>query len=169
MTGRLSKPYPPLENDVVSALAKSRALKQVVYIQAPPAKVFKFIAEPRGLKRWILASGKITPKKGGNYAFTWQGGYSHSGKVLDYVRDQRLSLLWPHRSGEDLLGNTRVTFRLKPKEEGTLLEMTHAGFKSGAAWGKEYDGTNSGWAYYLTNLKSVVQHNKDLRSPLDNI
>jgi len=151
-------------------LAKTRSLKQVIYIKAPPAKVFRFIAEPRGLNRWILSKAKMTPRKDGNYTFTWHGGYHHSGKVTSYVRAQKLGLTWPALSERDeIFGNTRVTFRLKPKEEGTLLEMNHTGFKSGTAWDRQYDGANSGWAYYLTNLKSVVQHGKDLRSPLDNI
>jgi hypothetical protein len=68
-----------------------------------------------------------------------------------------------------LLGNTRVTFRLKPKLDGTFLEMTHTGFKAGGLWIELYGAVCSGWAYFLTNLKSVLQHGRDLRSPEDKI
>ncbi len=151
-------------------MAKSRTIKQRLFIKAPPSKVFKAITEPRLLKRWFIASAKLSPRKGGNFSFKWQGGYALSGKVLDYNRDKKLSLSWQHgKEGKKPLGTTRVTFKLKPKEEGTILELTHSGYKSGNPWVEEYAEHSSGWAYYLTNLKSVLQHNKDLRSPLDSI
>ena len=150
-------------------MAKSRTIKQGHFIQAPVNKVFKAITEPRLLKRWFLESAKISPRKGGNYTFTWQGGYSHSGKVLDYVRDKRLSLSWPEFWKGKQLGTTRATFRLRPKDEGTYLEISHSGFKSGSQWVESYGGTCTGWAYFLTNLKSVLQHGRDLRSSFDKV
>ncbi len=151
-------------------MAKSRTIKQRLFIKAPPSKVFKAITEPRLLKRWFIASAKLSPRKGGNFSFKWQGGYTLSGKVLDYTRDKKLSLSWRHGKEEEKpLGTTRVSFKLKPKEDGTILELAHSGYKSGNPWIEEYAMHSSGWAYYLTNLKSVLQHNRDLRSPLDSI
>jgi uncharacterized protein YndB with AHSA1/START domain len=152
----------------MTCMAKSRTIKQRVFIKAPPSKVFKAITEPHLLKRWFIASAKLSPRKGGNFSFEWQGGYTLSGKVLDYARDRKLSLSWRHGKEEERpLGITRVSFKLKPKEDGTILELTHSGYKSGNPWIEEYAEHSSGWAYYLTNLKSVLQHNRDLRSPLD--
>jgi len=68
------------------------------------------------------------------------------------------------------LGTTRVTFKLKPKDKGTLMQMTHSGFKkAGDAWVETYAQTHSGWAYFLTNLKSVLQAGHDLRRPDDDM
>ena len=150
-------------------MPKSRTIKQGIYIKAPPRKIFRSLTEPRLLRKWFLSAAKLSPRKGGNYEFTWHGGYKHSGKVLDYLRDKRLSLSWPGVMGGKLLGNTRVTFRLKPKGDGTFLELVHSGFKSGNQWIELYGAVSSGWAYFLTNLKSVVQHGRDLRSPQDKI
>jgi len=150
-------------------MPKSRTIKQGLYIRAPPDKVFRALTEPRLLKKWFLSSAKLSPRKGGNYQFAWHGGYTHTGKVLDYLRDKRLSLSWPGIIRGKLLGNTRVTFRLKPKTDGTFLEMTHTGFKAGNLWIELYGAVCSGWAYFLMNLKSVIQHGRDLRSPEDKI
>ncbi len=149
-------------------LMASRTVKQRYFIKAPPAKVFKALTEPRLLKKWFLMSAKLSPRKGGNYAFTWQGGASQSGKVLNYVRDRSLSLSWPQVQKGKALGTTRATFRLKPKDDGTILDISHTGFKSGSLWTENHAAVCSGWAYFLLNLKSVLQYGRDLRSSYDN-
>ncbi len=150
-------------------MAKSRTLKQGVFIQAPPDKVFRALIEPRLLRRWFVQSAALSPRTGGNYTFTWHGGYKHAGKVMNYAKDKTLSLSWPAVLNGKLLGTTRATFRVKPKSNGTILELTHSGFKSGTQWVDFYGAVCSGWAYFLTNLKSVLQHGRDLRSSLDRI
>jgi uncharacterized protein YndB with AHSA1/START domain len=145
----------------------SKTVKQRYFIKAPPSKVFRAITEPRLLRRWFLASAKFSPRKGGNYTFSWGGSMVQSGKVLSYVRDKSLSLSWPGVQSEKPPGMTRATFRLRPKEDGTVLDLTHTGFKSGALWTENYAAVCSGWAYFLMNLKSVLQHGRDLRSAQD--
>lgn len=150
-------------------MGKTRTIKQQTFIHAPADKVFRALTDPRLLKKWFLQSARIYPRKGGNYTFTWQGGYSHSGKVLAYARHKSLSLSWPAYWKGKPLGTTRASFRLRPKDSGTVVTMTHSGFKNGDKWIQTYGGTCSGWAYFLTNLKSVLQYGRDLRSPHDNI
>jgi len=145
----------------------TRTVKQRYFIKAPPSKVFKAITEPRLLKRWFLVSAKFSPRKGGNYTFSWGGSMVQSGKVLSYARDKSLSLSWPQVQREKPLGMTRATFRLKPKENGTILDVTHTGFKSGTLWTENYAAVCSGWAYFLMKLKSLLQHGRDLRSAQD--
>ncbi len=149
-------------------MAKSRTIKEAYYIKAPPSKVFNHLTSPAKLKRWFLGGAKLVPRKGGNYQFTWQGGYNHTGKVTDYAKDAKLGLTWPQFWEGKPVGNTRVTFRLKPKENGTILQLTHTGYKkAGDPWVQLYAMTYSGWAYYCMNLKSVVETGRDLRRPDD--
>ncbi len=73
-------------------MARTRAIKQRYFIGAPVDKVFKMLTEPFLLKKWFLASAKLYPRKGTNYTFAWERGFSHSGKVLGFLRDKHLSL-----------------------------------------------------------------------------
>ncbi|TMI24574.1 SRPBCC domain-containing protein [Candidatus Bathyarchaeota archaeon] len=150
-------------------MAKTLTVKQRYFIRTPIGKVFASLTQPRMLRRWFIASAQLSPRKGGNYTFTWHGGYHHSGKVLSYARDRTLSLSWPAFWKSKPLGMTRATFRLKTKDDGTILDLTHSGFRNSRPWIETYGGTCSGWAYFLTNLKSVLKQNKDLRSTYDNI
>lgn len=150
-------------------MAKSLTIKQGHFIRAPVSKVFMSLTEPRMLRKWFLTSAQLSPRKGGNYTFTWHGGYHHSGKVLSYSRDKALSLSWPQFWKGKPLGVTRATFRLRAREDGTILDLTHSGFKNGKPWVETYGETCSGWAYFLTNLKSALQQGTDLRSANDSI
>src|SRR5437867_1455022 len=145
----------------------SKTVKQRYFIKAPPSKVFKALTEPRLLKKWFLTSAKMSPRKGGNYTVNWSEGMGQSGKVLSYTRDKSLSLTWPQVQRGKPLGMTRATFRLRAKDEGTILDVSHTGFKSGTLWNENYASVCSGWAYFLMNLKSVLQHGRDLRSAQD--
>ncbi len=119
------------------------------------------------MKRWFLAAARLAKEKGGTYEFTWQGGYKASGRVLDYVPGRKLSLSWPQYWNEKYLGDTRATFSVKTQGKGALLKLRHSGYKNSNGWIENYALTHSGWAYFLTNLKSVMEHSYDLRSNLD--
>jgi hypothetical protein len=45
--------------------------------------------------------------------------------------------------------------------------LTHRGFKSGKKWIALYGSIQSGWTFYLTNLRSVLERGVDLRRKFD--
>jgi len=145
----------------------AKSVKQRYFFQAPPEKVFRALTQPSLLRKWFVASAKFSPRTGGNYTFNWGGEMAQSGKVLSYARDKSLSLSWPQVQRGKSLGMTRATFRLKPKDNGTILDVNHSGFKTGTLWNENYAAVCSGWAYFLMNLKSVLQNGRDLRSEKD--
>jgi len=144
-----------------------RAVKQRYFFKAPPERVFRALTEPTQLQKWFVSSAKFSPRTGGNYTFNWGGEISQSGKVLGYTRDKSLSLSWPQVQRGKELGMTRAAFKLKPKDKGTILDVNHTGFKSGALWNENYAAVSSGWAYFLQNLRSVLEYGRDLRSDKD--
>jgi uncharacterized protein YndB with AHSA1/START domain len=141
----------------------SLVIRQVYQIAAPPKAVFRALTESKELVRWFLAKATLEKVRGGKYAFTWHGGYRHTGTVLAFEPDRRLTLTWP--SGK--LPDTRATFTLRRSGRGTRVEIRHSGYGTSTAWLELYGGTQSGWAYFFMNLKSVLEHGVDLRSARD--
>jgi uncharacterized protein YndB with AHSA1/START domain len=86
-------------------------------------------------------------------------------KVVDPPR--RLVLTWVDRLQGGKVFETEVQFDLRKRRRGTRLTVTHRGFKSGKKWVALYGAIQSGWAHYLTNLRSVLEHGTDLWSDLD--
>ena len=164
---RFQVPYLP--GAYARPMAKIPAIQQTFYLAVPPNRVFAALTRPRQLAKWFLEKATITPKPGSTFEFTWRGGYSMKGKVEGVSAPRRLELEWVDRFDGDRTLRTRVRFALRKRGKGTLLTVTHRGFKSGKKWVLLYGGVQSGWAYYLTNLKSVLEHGFDLRSRLDSL
>jgi len=146
--------------------SKKSVVEQEYYYDAAPEAVFRALTVPKELARWFLRDAKISPKEGSSYRFTWEGGFSHKGKVEEVQPGRKLVLSWPDEL-EGKVYETQAMFTLKKKGKGTLLKVKHTGFKKGDDWIWLYGAIQSGWAYYLTNLKSVLSQGADLRSEYD--
>ncbi len=133
---------------------------------ASPKKVFKAITQPKVLRRWFLDEAELSPRKGGRYRFTWEGGPTHTGKVIEFVRGKRLTLTWEW-SDQPEVGMTKLKLALVPKEGGPVVKFTHSGIPRGERWVSFYGGAIQGWTYFGMNLKSVLEHGRDLRSDND--
>jgi uncharacterized protein YndB with AHSA1/START domain len=138
-------------------------VQQQYEIAAPPAKVFRALTQPVELTRWMLESATLSLRPGTTFWFGWAGGYHLEGRILAVRNGRSLTITWPQGSPRKPLGETRVRFTVRSKGKGSLLSMVHSGFGRGPAWVRTYALTSSGWAYYLTNLKSVLENGRDLR------
>jgi uncharacterized protein YndB with AHSA1/START domain len=146
--------------------SKKRTIIQEYYYDADPETVFRALTVPKELVKWFLADARIRLKEGSSYTYTWQGGSSHTGRIEKLEPGRNLVLSWP----DEIKGKsyeTKVAFALRKKGRGTLLKVKHTGFKEGDDWVWLYGAIQSGWAYFLTNLKSVLSQGVDLRSKYD--
>jgi uncharacterized protein YndB with AHSA1/START domain len=148
-------------------MAKIPPIEQTFYYAVPPEKLFTEFIEPTELSKWFVEKAEFRAKKGGTFRFTWPGGYTMRGKVKTVDPPKKLHLLWVDRFGRGRVFETEARFTFTKRGKGTQLSLSHRGFKSGKKWVALYGGIQSGWAYYLTNLRSVVEHGIDLRSERD--
>lgn len=148
-------------------MAKIPAIHQRFYYAVPPSRVYFALTRPRELTRWFVDKATFAPKKGTTFQLGWRGGYVLKGRVKGAVSPRKLELDWVDRFSGGKTFRTEVRFEITKKGKGSLLSVTHRGFKTGKKWTTLYGGIQSGWAYYLTNLKSVLEHGVDLRSDLD--
>ncbi|MCI4336760.1 MAG: SRPBCC domain-containing protein [Thermoplasmata archaeon] len=148
------------------ARASTRTLRLPVFIHAPPEKVFAAVTEPQLLTRWLMDRATFSAHKGAMYAFTWEGGPTHTGTILDFVPGKRFTISWSW-PGHETLKATKLRLSLVPKEGGTVLTFTHSGFGTTGPWKELYEGSIRGWTYFMMNLKSVLETEHDLRYPHD--
>ena len=141
---------------------KSFAIEQSYYFEAPAGKVFSGLTDSKMLTKWFLSKAKVVPKKGGTYSFNWLGGYKMTGRVKRFEPDKSVSYSW-HDKVDGKLVDTVALFRVDKKGRGALLRLRHSGFKDP----EHFANCSSRWGYYLTNMKSVLDHGVDLRSKYD--
>ncbi len=147
-------------------MAKIPRVRQTYQFAASPERVFAALTEPGQLVKWFAEKASVTPRKGGAYRLTW-GDYTMRGRVEAIDAPKKLSLAWIDRFPGGKLFETEAEFSLAKRGKGTVLSLTHRGFKAGKKWVALYGSVQSGWAYYLLNLKSFLDHGTDLRSAHD--
>ena len=144
-------------------MSKTFVAEQRYHFAAPPSRVFRALTEPKGLVRWFLSNAEVSPVVGGPFSFTWRGGYHMASTVFRFERDRAVGYLWVDVLPNGKSATTRALFILSKKGTGTILRLQHSGFRVP----EHFAECSSRWAYYLTNLKSVLDHGTDLRSALD--
>ena len=148
-------------------MAKIPTIEQTFYYAAPPERVYSALTESNELIRWFADKASVVPRKGGAFRLTWSTGYSMRGKVKSVDPGKRLQIAWVDRFERGKVFETEARFVFVKRGRGTQLTVIHRGFKSGKKWVALYGSIQSGWAYYLTNLRSVLEHGIDLRSDRD--
>jgi uncharacterized protein YndB with AHSA1/START domain len=145
-------------------MPKSYVAEQSYYFEkAQPEKVFQALTEPKMLVKWFLSKAKLDPKKGGTYSFNWLGGYHMTDKVKRYDKNKAVSFAWSDKLKNGKMAKTTASFGVAKKGQGTVLKLRHTGFKDP----EHFADCSSRWAYYLTNMKSVLEQGVDLRSKYD--
>lgn len=148
-------------------MARPPSIEQTFYYEVPPERVFAALTEPGEIVKWFADRAEVSPKKGGSFRLTWKAGYTMRGKVKAYDPPRKLHLTWIDRFEGGKAFETEARFTFAKKGKGTQLTLNHRGFKPGKKWVSLYGSIQSGWAYYLTNLRSVLEHGIDLRSARD--
>lgn len=105
------------------------AVVRSIEIQSPPSIVWRWLATPEALRRWISSNLEIDLQVGGTYRMLEpEDGTCISGKVLELVPENRLILSWLEEGG-DWIHPGRLAVTLAPTPGGTRVTITHDGFE----------------------------------------
>ena len=147
---------------------KWRRIDQRIYVNAPIETVYGAMATAKGVTGWFPLEAVMTDPEGRSlspgqavsggdrFKFTWHTGHEEAGEFLE-------------ANGTDLLRYTfgdaiEVTVRLEEAEDGSVLvELGQTQDRSDEENLRILLGFKEGWAFYLTNLKSVLEGGLDLR------
>ncbi len=97
-----------------------------IEIKAPPSTVWRWLATPEALRRWLSPNLEIDLRVGGSYRFSNEGTWI-SGTVLEIVPEGGLVLSWMEEGG-DWVHPARLLITLAATPAGTRVTLTHDGF-----------------------------------------
>jgi len=146
-----------------------------MYIQAPIQKIYNAWAKPEEMERWFLKQTCYFDNKnkefsrnkniteGLRYEWNWYlYDLTEKGKVLIANQKDHIQFTFA--------GNCIVDVSLKVFENGTIVTLNHKDIPTDDE--SKYNirlGCDSGWSFYLVNLKSVYEGGLDLRNKNPNL
>jgi uncharacterized protein YndB with AHSA1/START domain len=131
----------------IKEISGGRAIEFQRLLRHSRDQVWQAITEPRFIKKWLTAEAMIEPFEGGNLELKWDNGDIVTGSIVTYEPLAAITFTWI----EEISGKSIVSFKLKETEQGTLLTLEHAFFKT--------DGLPSflsGWHVHMDVLGLVL-------------
>ena len=133
-----------------------RILEAEIRTTATPEQVYEAWADPEKIAQWFVDRAEGTAEPGGTS--TWffdKFNFRIPYEVLHAEPGKRFAIRWNAPPGRSA-GLHEVTIT---KEGGlTVMRMIESGFREGAEWDEEYEGTASGWHMALAVLKHYLEH-----------
>lgn len=143
-------------------------IQQEIFIALPPERVWDFLLNQDGLKRWFNAKKFIVDfVEGGEFKFTiTRSGlpYRITGETGLFNTNKQLIFTWIEQDqfGRTWFTPTNVSFELLPVEKGTQFKLSHNGFKYQPIELQEeiYQGYQIYWSSVaLPQIKSLLETN----------
>ena len=135
----------------------SRFLLKIA-IKASPEKVFKAWTDGKIVSRWFSVKAEIEPKKNGRIYYEWLAGDKLEARIIEIVKNRKFVIPFGSK-GE------RLEVKIKKHGSGSICELRQYNMKTGPKDRVNmHMGCKTGWVFFLTNLKSYLEHGIDLRS-----
>lgn len=142
---------------------------QRIYISRDKEDLWPALATPEGLTSWFTCRADMTdaagrrlssdafPAVGFGIHWEWAEGTIEEATVLEIEPRDRMRFTWYGDKGW-------VEFRLRENEGRNYVEIEQRMEKGDLDFFQDvYVGCAQGWAFFLANLKSVVEGGMDLR------
>jgi uncharacterized protein YndB with AHSA1/START domain len=133
-----------------------RILRAEIRTKATPQQAYDAWADPEKIAHWFpdRAEGKAEP----GATITWvfeKFNYRIPYEVLIAQPAEKFAIRWNPPPGMSA-GILEVTIS---KEGGeTVIKLVNSGFREGAEWNEEFEGTDSGWRMALALLKHYLEN-----------
>lgn len=129
-----------------------------IEIASPPSRVFQAWTDETVIVKWFVEKAHIEPRKGGRIYLEWLGGVSGDERILA-IRDQTY-LRFPFGGKQ-----VQVEVKIKKDKRGSICTLRQFQMETTPKARVEWHmGCKTGWVFFLTNLKALLEHGIDLRS-----
>lgn len=138
----------------------TRDIHHTWFLPHSPDKVWQYLTEPQLLAQWLMEND-FKPIVGHSFQFRTKPivKFGFDGivncEVLEVVPKKRLSYTWKGGSGGKVSLDSKVTWTLTPKDDGTELLLAHTGFKGL----KNFFASivmQSGWSKIANRMKDLM-------------
>ena len=135
---------------------RGRRMQQEIRIHATADQVWEAWADPVKISQWFTDRAEGYAEPGATVTWIFEAfNYRIPYQVLRAEPGKSYAIRWEPPPGRDP-GVLEVTLAQQGGE--TTLRLVESGFREGAEWDEEYEGTCSGWTMALALLKHYAEN-----------
>jgi len=132
---------------------RNESIKKEIFIQCRPETLFSFFTDPEKMVRWMGRHILLEPRVGGAYRIDVNGQDIAKGEYLELVPYEKIVMTWGWENLKILPpGSSTLEFRLIPKDNGTLLILTHYDLPI-----EKVQTHIEGWTHYMNRLQAFAE------------
>lgn len=137
----------------MNPLNSSEQINKEIYIECRPETLFSFFTDPDKLVRWMGSHVLLEPRIGGKYRIDVNGSDIAMGEYVEIVPFEKIVMTWGWEKSKIVPpGSSTLEFRLIPKDNGTVLLLTHSDLPV-----QEIASHQQGWSHYMTRLQALAE------------
>jgi len=130
--------------------AAALAVEQTIRIRAPRERVFSLLTDVAEIPRWLPVVA-LEPRVGGRFELI-KGDWHAEGEVTQFEPPRAIAYTWDWRK-QPLGARTEVRFELEEDDDGTVVRLSHRGFREEGQQASHAHG----WSYYGDRLRTVAE------------
>lgn len=142
----------------------TKSIDLTIEIDAPPEAVWEAISNADELERWFPLNAEIEPGVGGTVTIDWGPDVRGTADIEAWEEGRRLVYVerpWGPAAEEDAEPiRVAVEYTIEGRGGKTVLRMVNSGFSADADWADFIDTIDSGWRYFLLNLKHYLERHR---------
>lgn len=138
---------------------RTKTIDLSIELDASTDAVWQAISDAEELRRWFALDAAVEPGVGGSVTLSWGPESSGTARIDAWNPGEHLRYIenWP---GTDAAVPVAVDFTIETRAGVTVLRLVHSGFRSDDDWADYVDTVDSGWRYFLWNLKHYLERHR---------
>ncbi|TFE25541.1 SRPBCC family protein [Cohnella luojiensis] len=136
-----------------SSDTNTNTITKEIFIECRTETLFSFFTDPDKLVRWMGRHVLLEPSIGGKYRIDVNGSDIAMGEYKEIIPNEKIVMTWGWEKSKIVPpGSSTVEFRMTPKGNGTLLQLTHYDLPE-----SEIASHQQGWTHYMARIQSFAQ------------
>lgn len=137
----------------MSPISSSDPIKKEIFIECRPQTLFSFFTDPDKMVQWMGRHILLEPSIGGKFRIDVNGSDIAIGEYVELVPNEKIIMTWGWEKSKLVPpGSSTLEFRLTPKDNGTVLLLTHSGLPA-----EEVPSHVQGWTHYLSRIQQLAE------------
>ena len=133
-----------------------RTLEMHVDVDAPIEAAWKALTEAEGLANWFAPIAKVSgPGLNSEVTVAWSEEMASTARVDAWEPNRRVRWI-----NEGIMGpgtTLAMDFHLETASGKTRIRLVQSGFGESEGWDDFFEGTETGWTYFLYNLRLYLE------------